>query len=99
MHLQRPMSNCTCTPPLTLAFFPSPTVKSLNVQCSPTPTPKLMGLSPWSQLLVLFEEAGEPLGMTGVFNLRPLGCILSRIDVHVAQHKTQDLKHYELFKE
>lgn len=58
-----------------------------------------MCLNSWSQLLVLFEEAGEPLGLTGVFNLKPLGRILSGIAMHVAQHKTPNLKHYELFKE
>lgn len=62
-------------------------------------SPKLTRLNPWSRLLVPFGEAGESLGLTGVFNLKPLGRILSGIAMHVAQQKTQDLKHYELSKE
>lgn len=40
----------------------------------------------------------EPLGLTGVFNLKPWGCSLSGIGMHVAQYKAQDIKHYELKK-
>ena len=63
---------------------------------TPAPLPRLMCLSPWSQQLVLFGEAVEPLGLTGALNLNPLVCILSGIAVHVAQYKTQDLRHYKL---
>lgn len=60
-----------------------------------SPVPLSPGLSPWSELLVLFGEAVKPLGVTGVSNLKPLGCILSGIAMHVDQYKTQDLKRYE----